>query len=100
MQAAERRRVERAQLRLVDDMKTDERILRSVVELDVEREGFEQVVVAQGREKGGARAIAFVERAEPFGRGLEIGGRHPVFVEQPPALARSDEHTSELQSLM
>ena len=60
MQLAHRFAIERAQLRLVDDVKTDQRMHRSVVERDLEAERFEQIIGEQRIVKGAALAISFV----------------------------------------
>src|SRR3546814_1504427 len=86
VQRAERHGVESLQLRLVDDVIADERMFRPVVERHFERERLEQLMVAQHRKELAARAKARVECAEPFGDRIKEG--------------RSEEHTSELQSLM
>src|SRR4051812_32123951 len=52
VQLAERRSVELVELFLVDRVEAGEAMLRAVVELDVEREGFEQLVLQQRRHEG------------------------------------------------
>src|SRR3546814_14360426 len=83
VQRAERLGTQRAKLRLVDDMETDQRVGRAVVERHLKAEWFEQFIGEQRIIKAAARAIAFVEVADPLGNLVKIWRRHAIPVANP-----------------
>src|SRR3546814_985236 len=89
--------LERRQGRVAADQRLDQRaggraqVLQALVELRGEVVGIQRLAVERGREQVAVRAQVFGDRVEA---GVAVGDQRELFV------ARSEEHTSELQSLM
>lgn len=68
LEVGQRIAIERAQALLVDDVEADKRMARAIIERDVEREGFEQIVPLERCEEGRRGAEGGIEVAKVLDR--------------------------------